>query len=192
MLVWSSAIGIVTANADQLPIQRSERFIAPKNSAQVNGTVVPFGQIDNGIYEFRGSLHVTAIDSAYTSNCSNAGYGVGSWSYARFSPNGVGGNGSFWKLALHSDKWAESYIFSGRPSSSLTLVASAYWVGRGGGGFYVKPKIAITTTNPATITTTTKSVYIEGKIWNPGDWARDSSGSDACQITFRFSGSLVP
>jgi len=188
-------IGSGIAHADSIALQNLEHFTTGHNnsqSIQSNGSFVLSTQTGGGIYEYRGVIEVTSIDTAYTTNCNNAGWGVGSWNPARFSPNGVGSNGNYWKLSMHNDVWAESYSYYGAPSSSLATVYSSAWVGRGSGSFSVTPKIAISTQNPTSISTSTKSVYIEGKIWNIGNNASQTSGSDACQITFRFSGTLVP
>jgi hypothetical protein len=64
-------------------------------------------------------------------------------------------------------------------------------IGRGGGTFAVTPRSAITEQTPATVTTSTTTVYLEGKIQNFGNDASKAL-TEGCAISFRASATLKP
>jgi len=147
----------------------------------------------SGKYQYFGTLMITATTT--TTNCSNAGYYVGYVILARLRPPSLGINGTNWNFNVFNDYSSHSYSFSLTPTSKLSTANYAYWIGGGSGPFDVNPQISITSQTPTKISTSTTSVYIEGKIRNfDGNalYALTASNYDGCDITFRFSGVLKP
>lgn len=149
----------------------------------------------NGYYEYRGSFIITGIDVVTPSKptCAAEGYAIGDESHMRFVPPGasLGSNGTTWRLSIFWGVHAANFTFTSAPTSTLAKPHGTTWVGRGGGAYTVTPYLAITKQTPATITTSTMSVYLEGKIRNFANDATTSI-SQGCDITFRAEGVLKP
>ncbi len=147
----------------------------------------------SGKYMYFGTLWVTALTTP--TNCSNAGYSVGSRYLARLRPPALGNNGANWNFNIFDNYSAEGYKFNSTPTSTLSTATQAFQISGGISEFNVTPQVSITSQTPSTITTPTSYVYMEGKIRNIGDnasYALTASNYDGCDVTFRFSGVLKP
>lgn len=159
------------------------------------GVVASAAAPSNGYYEYRGSLIITGIDVVTPSNktCAGFGYAVGDEYNIRFAPPGstLGKNGTTWRLSIFSRVHAQSFIFASAPTATLTNPTSTMVIGRGHGTFAVPPLVAITKQTPATVTTSTTTVYLEGKIQNFASTA-STKLSEGCDVSFRASATLKP
>ena len=149
----------------------------------------------SGYYDYRGAMVVVSIPTASATACKNAGYSVGDEFNMRFTPPGatLGSNGDTWKLSIFQREYAQNFQYSvgNYPGAVAKPTDLNMTIGRGYRTFKVTPQVAITTQTPGTITTSTLTVTLIGKIQNFGDTA-STTLSEGCEINFRASGILKP
>lgn len=147
----------------------------------------------NGYYQYSGSLIITSFTPATAANCARLGFGVGGSFTLRFSPPNVGFNGANWRMSVFYRQFAEHYHYvqGAFPKAIPSPASYSDHIGAGFGPFFVTPQVAIALQSPATITTNTFAVYLQGTIRNFGNNATTSL-AQGCDINFRFSGVLAP